>query len=60
MIWTTTPPTEPGWYWVDWGIAIDAHAIVGVVYVDCRWQDPSWTERLPTSQWAGPLVPPPD
>jgi hypothetical protein len=65
LIWTTTRPTQPGWYWyrrsgssvallIHHGLAWDQ--IVKLLGVD----EPVTfvTEKLVSGQWAGPLEPP--
>ena len=54
--WTTTPPTEPGWYWVRQEMPSDTN------WVTVKWQyDKSECvneEGIRTTHWLGPIPQP--
>jgi hypothetical protein len=63
VIWTTEPPTKPGWYWHrESGEAVVVKVLsVGNDYrsdlIELDGDDGPYYVR-PTGQWAGPLKPP--
>jgi hypothetical protein len=74
MKWTTTPPSEPGWYWwqrvkgnetVDYTVVIEVVSIHGKLFMSETGDPPlsyyareTFKNGVHKNQWAGPLVPP--
>jgi hypothetical protein len=63
--WTTTPPTEPGWYWVrseskykhTWIVEVSIKNGVAHMYSEMDSEDyPVWDGFA--THWLGPLPPP--
>lgn len=60
--WSSSPPTQPGWYWYR-GEAHEADPLI--VLVDetgaFQWPDGGYQEAgLARGEWAGPIEPPED
>ena len=60
--WTTTPPTEPGWYWHrDTESEFPVDRMVRVYGKKCpfsRRENEYHLKNLPPGEWHGPLEPP--
>lgn len=61
MTWTTTKPTQPGWYWWDvWGRPEIVHVILredGALFMLCMHLASRPIEACTGGQWQGPIEP---
>ena len=57
-VWTTTPPTEPGFYWVKWEVETEDVDIVGMYSgeggLEVWWEGAQYKAEAIT-HWLGPL-----
>lgn len=64
QVWTTTPPAEPGWYWLRGlpGSREPAEPTIVLVRTElvAEWAGRAWPERLEMREceWSGPICPP--
>jgi hypothetical protein len=67
LVWTKTPPTEPGWYWIRGGLMAarkptPVEVWLGEFGMIIRHSNGgnTYIDNLPHIEWAGPIQEPPD